>query len=176
PRRLADQLVAPLFEQRAKRFEFALPHGELREGGCSTGGETAQSKDPQVRIAYLDAFSGISGDMTVGALVHLGLPLAALREAIAALGLGGVEVATERVARSGITATKFNVRVHGEHPEHGAHAHDQGHRAWADIRRLLERSALPEPVRASALAVFARLAEAEGRVHGGPTERVEFHG
>jgi hypothetical protein len=125
-----------------------------------------------VRIAYLDAFSGISGDMTVGALVHAGLPLAAIRDAIATLGLHDVEVDAEPVSRSGIRATKFHVRVHGEHADH---AHGHGHRSWADIRELLRRSALPDVARASALAIFARLAEAEGRVHGVPAERVEFH-
>ena len=125
-----------------------------------------------MRIAYLDAFSGISGDMTVGALVHAGLPLAAIRDAIATLGLHDVEVDAESVSRSGIRATKFHVRVHGEHADH---AHGHGHRSWADIRELLRRSALPEPARATALAVFAGLAEAEGRVHGVPPERVEFH-
>jgi uncharacterized protein (TIGR00299 family) protein len=129
-----------------------------------------------MRIAYLDAFSGISGDMTVGALVDLGLPLAALREAIATLGLAhDVTVDAEAVERSGIRATKLHVRVRGEHPEHGAHEGAHGHRAWTDIRRLLAASALPERVRTDALAVFAGLAEAEGRVHGVPAEQVEFH-
>jgi len=128
-----------------------------------------------MKLAYLDAFSGISGDMTVGALLHLGVPLAAVRDAIETLRLGAVEVSAERVERSGIVATKFHVRVHGEHPEHGAHVHDHGHRAWTDIRRLLETSALSERVRAGALAIFARLAEAEGRVHGVPAEKVAFH-
>ncbi len=128
-----------------------------------------------MRIAYLDAFSGISGDMTVGALVDLGLPLAALREAIATLGLGGVEVSSERIERSGIVATKFHVRLHGEHPEHSPHAHRHGHRAWAEIRDLLARSALAAAVKERALATFARLAEAEGQVHGVPPEAVQFH-
>jgi uncharacterized protein (TIGR00299 family) protein len=130
-----------------------------------------------VKIAYLDAFSGISGDMTVGALLDLGVPLAALREAIAALALDGVELGTERIARSGIHATKFHVRVHGRRPEE--HEHDRGHghahRAWSDIRAQLERSALAAPVKERALAIFTRLAEAEGRVHGVPPETVEFH-
>ena len=132
----------------------------------------------RVKIAYLDAFSGVSGDMTVGALLDLGLPLARVREAIAALGLDGVAVDVERVARSGIGATKFHVRVHGEHPDqprHHSHHHDHVHRPYRDIRELLARSALPERVRANALAVFARLAEAEGRVHGVPPDDVEFH-
>src|SRR5262245_7128026 len=124
-----------------------------------------------MKIAYLDAFSGISGDMTVGALVHLGFPLAVLRETLAGLALDAVEIAAERVERSGIGATKLRVHVHGGH----SHAYRHEHRAWADIRTLLERAALAEPVRAAALAVFGRLAEAEGRVHGVPAERVEFH-
>ena len=128
-----------------------------------------------MRIAYLDAFSGVSGDMTVGALLDLGLPLAALREAIAALALPGVEVAVERVARSGIAATKFHAHVHGERPDQGPPAHHHGHRAWAEIRDLLAGSRLAAPVKERALAVFARLAEAEGRVHGVPADAVEFH-
>jgi len=128
-----------------------------------------------VRIAYLDVFSGVSGDMTVGALLDLGLPLAALREAIAALALPGVEVAVERVARSGIAATKFHAHVHGERPDQGPPAHHHGHRAWAEIRDLLVGSRLAAPVKERALAVFARLAEAEGRVHGVPADAVEFH-
>jgi uncharacterized protein (TIGR00299 family) protein len=133
-----------------------------------------------MRIAYLDAFSGISGDMTTGALLDLGLPLAAIRDAIATLGLTGVEVHAERLERSGIAATKFNVRVHGEHPDppgghrHGAHdAH--GHRAYRDIRALLAGSRLEAVVRERALAVFARLAAAEGEAHGVAPEDVTFH-
>src|SRR5262249_54963107 len=158
----------PLLEQDAEGIEFALPHGELRNRSSTTGGGRAQSKSAKrtVRIAYLDAFSGISGDMTVGALLHAGLPLSVLRDAIAALGLRDVELDAEPVTRSGIRATKFHVRVRGEHADH---AHGHGHRAWTDIRELLQQSALPDAARASALAIFARLAEAEGRVHGVPT-------
>ena len=131
-----------------------------------------------MKIAYLDAFSGVSGDMTVGALLDLGLPLARVRETIATLGLDGVTVDAERVARSGIGATKFHVRVHGEHPDpprRHAHHHDHAHRPYRDIRALLQRSGLTDRVRADALAIFARLAEAEGRVHGVAPDDVEFH-
>src|SRR5262245_39379443 len=137
-----------------------------------------------MRIAYLDTFSGISGDMTVGALLHLGLPLESVRDAIAVLALPGVEVDVERVSRSGITATKFHVRVGGAHPDdparhavghrHGAtHAH--AHRAYAEIRDQLTGSRLAAPVKTAALAIFNRLAEAEGRVHGVAPDAVEFH-
>jgi len=126
-----------------------------------------------MRIAVLDAFSGISGDMTVGALLHLGLPLDRIRDAIATLGLRDVEVTAERVSRSGIAATKFHVRIHGRRPE--AAGHDHAHRPYADIRSLLGASALPPRVKESALAIFRRLAEAEGRVHDVEPDAVEFH-
>jgi len=130
-----------------------------------------------LRIAYLDTFSGISGDMTVGALLDLGLPIERVREAVGTLGLDGVEVWTERTERSGITATKFQVRVHGRHPD-SPHRHDEvrrGHRPYVSIRDLIASSALEPRVRDRALAVFARLAEAEATVHGVPTDQVEFH-
>lgn len=129
-----------------------------------------------MRIAYLDAFSGIAGDMTVGAFLDLGMPIDAVRDAIHALDLHGVEVWADRTERSGIAATKFQVRVHGEHPDDPhAHHHHHGHRAWAQIRALLERGGLVAGVRDRALAIFGRLAEAEGRVHGVPTDAVHFH-
>jgi uncharacterized protein (TIGR00299 family) protein len=132
----------------------------------------------RVKIAYLDAFSGVSGDMTVGALLDLGLPLARVRETIVALGLDGVEVEVERVERSGIGATKFHVRVHGlvpDRPGQHPHPHDHVHRPYREIRALLEKTTLSPRVRASAPAVFARLAEAEARVHGVAPDDVEFH-
>jgi uncharacterized protein (TIGR00299 family) protein len=130
-----------------------------------------------MRIAYLDAFSGVSGDMTVGALLDLGVPLAAVQDAIGVLGLAGVETWTERVERSGIAATKFHVRVHGERPDPpGGHRHHHhGHRAYRDIRALLAASRLEPRVRERALAIFARLAEAEGEAHGVAADDVTFH-
>src|SRR5256712_2066699 len=113
--------------------------------------------------------------MTVGALLDLGLPLDALREAITALALPGVEVAVERVARSGIAAAKFHVRVHGEHPDQGAPTAAQGPRAGGETRALPTEGALAARVKGRAVAVFARLAEAEGRVHGVPAAGVQFH-
>jgi uncharacterized protein (TIGR00299 family) protein len=131
-----------------------------------------------VRIAYLDTFSGISGDMTVGALLDLGLPIEHVRDAVRTLGLDGVEVWAERTQRSGIVATKFQVRVDGHHPD-GPDAHDRhprhAHRPYVAIRDLIGGSALEPPVRDRALAIFARLAAAEGQVHGVAVERVEFH-
>jgi len=129
-----------------------------------------------VRVAYLDTFSGISGDMTVGAFIDLGLPLDAVRDAVRILGLPGVTVTGERVFRHGIAATKFTVRVDGHVADTpGAHHHQHGHRPYAEIRDLVGESALAAPVRQHALAIFAALAGAEGRVHGLAPDQVEFH-
>lgn len=130
-----------------------------------------------MRISYLDTFSGISGDMTVGALLDLGLPIERVRDAVSTLGLDGVEVWAERTQRCGIAATKFQVRVHGRHPDspHAADDDHHGHRPYASIRDLIAASALEPLVRERALAVFARLAEAEAEVHGVAVDRVEFH-
>src|SRR5262245_19727584 len=113
--------------------------------------------------------------MTVGALLDLGLPIERVRDAVSTLGLDGVEVWAERTERSGIAATKFQVRVHGRHPD-AAHGHDReqhGHRPYASIRDLLATSALEPAVRERALAILARLAQAEGEVHGMPADPSE---
>ncbi len=129
-----------------------------------------------MKIAFLDTFSGISGDMTVGALLDAGTPIETIQDAVARLALARVAIWSERVDRSGIAATKFHVRVHGRHPDepHSQH-HHHAHRPYREIRDLLGASALDGVVRDRALAVFAKLAEAEGRVHGVTTEDVMFH-
>jgi uncharacterized protein (TIGR00299 family) protein len=129
-----------------------------------------------MRIAFLDTFSGISGDMTVGALLDAGTPIAAVEDAVAFLALDGVAIRSERVDRSGIAATKFHVRVHGRHPDepHRQH-HHHAHRPYREIRDLLGASALDPVVRDRALAVFATLAAAEGRAHGVVADDVMFH-
>lgn len=119
-----------------------------------------------MKILYLDAFAGISGDMTVGALLALGLPLDRLRGELSQIALGGYSVtATPRLVH-GISAIKFEVEM-----VESGHAH----RRWRAIRQLIEDSGLRPPIKRSALSIFTKLAEAEGRVHGVPPEAVEFH-
>jgi len=115
-------------------------------------------------LCYLDAFSGISGDMLVGALVDAGADQAALVEALASLETGAV-LSFERVKRCGIGATKFHVAV----------AETHAHRHLAHILKLIEKAALPERARQNASAVFQRLGEVEAAVHQMPIERVHFH-
>jgi uncharacterized protein (TIGR00299 family) protein len=108
--------------------------------------------------------------MVVGAALDAGVPLALLREAVASLDLGGVDVSAERVTRGGVTATKFLVRL----PGHGASAPTR-HRHLRDILALIDRSGLPPGAKARASALFVRLGEAEAAVHDVPVDRVHFH-
>ncbi|MDQ5854469.1 MAG: LarC family nickel insertion protein, partial [Chloroflexota bacterium] len=117
------------------------------------------------RIAYWDCFSGISGDMALGALVDAGLDLDQLRAELQKLGVAGWDITAERDVRYGIAGTKVHVRTEPQ----------PVHRHLSDIRAILHESALDQDIRERALAVFARLADAEGAVHGiSPTE-VHFH-
>ena len=142
-------------------------------------------------LLYLDPIGGIAGDMTVAALVELGVPLELLREGLGALQVRGLELRTERAVRHAIAGTRFVVSVPPNHAPHDKPPHphgvsaaaasaDQGHeahahRAWRDIRALLEHARLPGRSAALALSIFAKLAEAEGAVHGVASEEVTFH-
>jgi uncharacterized protein (TIGR00299 family) protein len=122
--------------------------------------------DKSNRIAYLDCFSGASGDMLLGALLDAGLPLEALRADLAHLPLADYEVTAERVTRRGLAGTQFTVIDHGA----GRPA-----RHLPAIRALLEAGDLPERVRNQSLAIFERLAAAEAAVHGTTIDQIHFH-
>lgn len=115
--------------------------------------------------AYLDCFSGISGDMTLGALVDLGLDLAWLEAELHRLPLGGFTLASRTVHVSGIRATRVSVQV----------AENPSHHHWSDIRSRIEASPYSDAVRRRALAVFGRIARAEAAIHGVAEDHVHFH-
>ena len=117
------------------------------------------------RTAYLDCFSGISGDMFLGALLDAGLPLAELQSQLALLGLDGYTLSVGKKNCGAIAATTLAVQTTERHP----------HRTLADIQQLITASRLAEPVKATALAIFSLLAEAEAKVHGRPVDTVHFH-
>ncbi len=117
------------------------------------------------KVLFIEPFSGISGDMMVGALLDLGFGLDDLKAKLALLPLKGYELSVEKVNRSGVQATKFNVQV----------GHSHHHRTFADIRKMIESSELSPWVREQSIAAFQKLAEAEGKVHGQPPEKVHFH-
>jgi uncharacterized protein (TIGR00299 family) protein len=120
-----------------------------------------------MNILYLDCYAGISGDMTVAALLDLGVPLEHLRTELAKLELpaGSYEISTKNTERRHMAALKFDVAVHDHHT----------HRHYADISTLIAGSSLPEPVKERAQKIFRRLAEAEAKVHGVAVEEVHFH-
>ena len=144
------------------------------------------------RVLYFDCFSGISGDMALGALVDAGLPLAALTQALGSLALGDAHVHADRVLRAGVSATKFRVHEHAggstrhthdhaQHPagshQHGGdhHHHDHPHRSLHEIFHLIDRSSLSAAGRDRAKAMFQRLGEAEAAIHGMTVEKVHLH-
>ncbi len=134
------------------------------------------------RVLYFDCFSGISGDMTVGALIDAGLPVDELKRSLGSLAIGDAHIHVDRVLRAGVSATKFSVHSHegGAHDHaHDGHAHDahpsHTHRTVDEIIRLLEGSALSPTARDRATAMFRRLAEAEAAVHRLPIETVHLH-
>lgn len=115
---------------------------------------------------HFDCFSGISGDMTLGALVDAGLSPRALRQRLKALPLSGYRLKVSKVRRGAVHATKVDVVISKV---------AEKRRSWPQIRRLLSASHLPPTVKKQALAVFERLATAEGKVHGQDPALVSFH-
>ncbi|HEB69044.1 MAG TPA: nickel pincer cofactor biosynthesis protein LarC [Desulfobulbus sp.] len=118
-----------------------------------------------MKTAYLDCFSGISGNMLLGALLQAGLEEDDLRRTLAALPVSGVRLEIKKVSARGLAA--LQVRVHVDQ--------DQPHRHLRDIKELLQASTLADPVKQRSLAVFTRLAEAEAVVHGTTPDAVHFH-
>jgi uncharacterized protein (TIGR00299 family) protein len=119
-----------------------------------------------MKILYFDCFSGISGDMTLAALLDLGLPQSKLVEELKKLGLENYSLEIRAGNRNGIAALALEVRV-GPHEEH--------HRHFSDIQAMIGKSSLGSGVKETSLAIFRRLAEAEARVHKKKVDEVHFH-
>jgi uncharacterized protein (TIGR00299 family) protein len=118
-----------------------------------------------MRIAYLDCASGISGDMTLGALIDAGVDLAAVQSGIDSLGLPSCRLAVAEVKKRGFRALQLTVEHEPEHK----------HRHLHHITDMIDRSALSPRQRELATRVFRKLAEAEAKVHGSTIEKVHFH-
>lgn len=118
-----------------------------------------------MNLAYFDCFSGISGDMVLGALVDAGCELARLEEELRRLSVSGWKISAAKVARGSLTATQVTVETSEHHP----------HRSLGTILDLIARAGLSPRVADRASRVFRRLGEAEARIHNVPVERVHFH-
>jgi len=155
-----------------------------------------------MRIAYLDCFSGISGDMFLGALLEAGLPARVLEETVAALNVGA-RLEISRVTRSGISATKVDVWIGDEkdlpreqvsHAHQHEHAHDHSsagvspavvrasrphhdepHRGLKEIRAIIRGAKIAPPAQKRSLAIFQALGEAEAKIHNTDVEKIHFH-
>jgi pyridinium-3,5-bisthiocarboxylic acid mononucleotide nickel chelatase len=134
-------------------------------------------------MLYLDCFSGASGDMMLGALIDLGLPIDALQRALGSLAIDYGGVAADRVLRAGVSATKFRlVEAAAGATEHAAHHpaaqhehHHHSHHHLSHIVTAIRRSALSAQGQERAVHLFERLAQAEAAIHDTPIERVHLH-
>ncbi len=125
-----------------------------------------------MRILHYDCRAGVSGDMNLGAMAALGVPLAAMQAELELLGLppDSLRLEAKEAMRGGVAGTEITVHAPCSPCENG-----HGHRSWADIREMIRRSELSHRVKEDALSVFGRLAEAEAGVHGRAADEVEFH-
>ncbi len=144
-----------------------------------------------MKAIYLDCFSGISGNMLLGAFLQAGVPQTHLEKELRKLSLEDeYRIRVTQADRNGIRAVHVEVELTGRHmismTEHAAHQekgqhsegnghHHHAHRTMASIRDLLERSSLEDGVKQRSIAIFEALAEAEGKVHGKPKDEVTFH-
>jgi uncharacterized protein (TIGR00299 family) protein len=122
-------------------------------------------------MLYLDCFSGASGDMVLGALIDLGLPVDALRGALGSLALEYGDIRAEKVLRAGVTATKF--RLEDRRPPAAENSHRHYH--LKGIVNAIRRSSLTVESQDRAIQLFERLAEAEAAIHNTPIEKVHLH-
>ena len=118
-----------------------------------------------MKIAYFDCFSGISGDMTVGALLDAGLKVEALEKELKKLGLSGYRLEVNKVVKKGISATQFKVKIKEEGVE----------RRFRDILDILEKSKLDEEVKRETKKIFFNIAQAESKIHQKDIDKIHFH-
>jgi len=118
-----------------------------------------------MKLAYFDCFSGISGDMTLGALVDAGVSLDHLREQLRGLDVPGWEISSEKVWKNGMSSTYVKVKTEDQ----------SKHRSLSAILEILQKSKLSPKIREQAAAIFRKLGEAEATVHDVPIEKIHFH-
>ncbi|MEA3453903.1 MAG: nickel pincer cofactor biosynthesis protein LarC [Candidatus Caldatribacteriota bacterium] len=118
-----------------------------------------------MKIAYFNCFSGISGDMTVGALLDAGLKVETLEKELKKLGLSGYQIVVNKVVKKGISATQFKVKIKEEGVE----------RRFKDILNILEKSKLDEEIKKETKKIFFNIAQAESKIHRKDIDKIHFH-
>jgi pyridinium-3,5-bisthiocarboxylic acid mononucleotide nickel chelatase len=119
-----------------------------------------------MKTAYIDCFSGISGDMFIGALIDAGLPFDELKRVLATLPIGHYSLDAKKEIKNGLTGTKFS--VHQEHKEHA-------HRGLLEIREIIEKGNLSIRCKDRSLRIFEAIALEEGKIHGRSPDEIHFH-
>jgi len=127
-----------------------------------------------VKIVYFDCFSGISGDMVLGAFVDAGLDINFLKEQLAQLHLHGYEISAAKVNRAGISGTKVHVII-SHKDTHTTHHHHNSDLNLSGIKTIIENSNLHQDIKRDSIRIFQRLAEVEAKVHNTSPEKVHFH-
>jgi pyridinium-3,5-bisthiocarboxylic acid mononucleotide nickel chelatase len=142
-------------------------------GSSKRRGDAQKADRAAGRVLHLDCFSGIAGNMFLGALLDAGLSREELESDLAGLGLE-YELVVKRVRRGALAANYVDVHVPGHHHDHHHHDHEHG-RSYREIAAVLEKARLEPGVRERALGCFEALARAEARVHGTAIAKVHFH-
>lgn len=145
-------------------------------------------EDLVVNTLYIDAFSGVSGDMLLGALLDLGVDIEVLKQELQKLPVNSYTLTCQQTAKNGIWGTDFDViidehkaqaEVDHQEAHHHAHHHEHNHahhgRTYTDIVNMIEGSSLSSAVKHNSLAIFAEIAKAEAKVHHKSIEEIHFH-
>ena len=132
-----------------------------------------------MKVLYYDCFSGISGDMNLGALVDLGVDPDYLAKELEKLNLKGYRMKVNSAQRKGITGTRVEIILedshHHNHTHEHKHDHHEEHRNLDDIGKIILESGLSEFVKTTSLAIFLKIAEAEAKIHGKTVDEIHFH-
>jgi pyridinium-3,5-bisthiocarboxylic acid mononucleotide nickel chelatase len=165
-------IVRPRAPAHAHPHSHAPGEGHSHTHEDARGGDAVRYGNPRLergagagKVVFFDCFSGVAGDMTVAALVDLGVPLEVVRGAVSSLGIDGISLSVQPAQTGVIGGVRFVVEQRGAHPE----------RSYAQIARVLDAAPLDPGVKRRAHAIFRRLAEAEAFVHRTPVDDVSFH-
>src|SRR6266699_1988570 len=164
----SHSLLLALFPARASRSSCLTLSSSADTINSSPPGLHRHWQFPRripMKLAYFDCFSGISGDMTLGALVDVGFDVDHLRAELRGLQVPGWELSAEKVWKNGMAATCVKVRTEDQ----------SKHRSLSTILDILQKSQLAPQVRDRAAAIFKKLGEAEAHVHDVPLEKIHFH-
>jgi len=127
------------------------------------------------KVLYFDCFAGISGDMTVGALIDLGADEKELLQSLDSLHLHGYRIEIKKALKNGISGTDFNVIIEEEHSHHSHHHHHHHSRNFKDISNIINSSPLDSSVKELSLKIFHEIAAAESKIHAKSIDEIHFH-